>query len=105
MQSATTRSEEVNMKMKLKERTIELWMSKYGLSEDIKREIKQNVKCRLEENNDVYVENLLDHLAPGLRKEVKHRLCLDLLKTVSSFAAIGFPVHCKLLILGIIYSC
>ncbi|XP_042980248.1 cyclic nucleotide-gated ion channel 1-like [Carya illinoinensis] len=57
MQLITERTEEIIQKMKSKERDIELWISRNGLNDDIKREIMANIRQVLEHNIDVENEN------------------------------------------------
>ena len=73
------------MEMKEKKRTIEIWMFKYRLPGEMKRQIMENAIQILEKNkNLVHVENLLRQLPEGLRNSVKRHIYLDLLKKVSS---------------------
>ena len=72
------------MEMKEKKRTIEIWMFKYRLPGEMKRQIMENAIQILEKNkNLVHVENLLRQLPEGLRNSVKRHIYLDLLKKVS----------------------
>ena len=82
MQLATTKSEEIGEKMKLKERDVELWIEKNGLPKELKTKIMQKVKYKLEENKDVDVENLLSILPSEDRKYIKRLLCLPMLRKV-----------------------
>lgn len=82
LQFATTKSEEIREKMKLKERDIELWISKNGLPKRLKRSIMKSVKYKLEENKDVDVENLFSILPVEERKTIKRQLCLSTIKKV-----------------------
>ena len=90
IQLATTRSEEIGEKMKLKERDIEVWIAKNGLPKEMKTSIMQKVKHKLEENynKDVDVENLLSILSSEDRKSIKRLLCLPMLKQVSNILQI-----------------
>ena len=73
------------MEMKEKKRTIEIWMFKYRLPGEMKRQIMENAIQILEKNkNLVHVENLLRQLPEGLSNSVKRHIYLDLLKQVSS---------------------
>ncbi|XP_062120210.1 cyclic nucleotide-gated ion channel 1-like isoform X2 [Humulus lupulus] len=85
MQLATTRSEEIGEKMKLKEREVEIWIEKRGLPMEEKTSIMQKVKQKLKENKEVDVENLLSILPFEDRKRIKLLLCLPLLRKVSMF--------------------
>ncbi|KAG2709681.1 hypothetical protein I3760_05G252500, partial [Carya illinoinensis] len=82
MQLITERTEEIIQKMKSKERDIELWISRNGLNDDIKREIMANIRQVLEHNIDVDAKNPLPHLPAELTREIKCHLCLPLLKKV-----------------------
>jgi len=59
------------------------WISQRGFDSTIKTEIMRNIDQRFEEDEDVYVENLIPDLPPELQSNVKHHLCLNLLKNVS----------------------
>ena len=75
----------MEMEMKEKKRTIKIWMFKYRLPGEMKRQIMENAIQILEKNkNLVHVENLLRQLPEGLRNSVKRHIYLDLLKKVSS---------------------
>ncbi|PON72124.1 Ion transport domain containing protein [Parasponia andersonii] len=80
MQLATTRSEELRRKMKMKELDVELWIAKNDLGKERKAEIMQKLKCKLRDNNDVDIENLLSILSPEDRKSIKRQLCLPRLR-------------------------
>jgi oligoribonuclease NrnB/cAMP/cGMP phosphodiesterase (DHH superfamily) len=89
MQLESSRSEEERKKMeeerkKMDEekREIDIWIFKCKLPGEMKSQISQKVKERLEKK-DVHVENLFHHLPQELGKDVKRYLCLDLLKKVS----------------------
>ena len=78
----------MEMEMKEKKRTIEIWMFKHRFPEQMKEDIRPNVINSLERKKDVNVKNLLHHLPEELRNKAKRFLYLELLKKVSSFAAI-----------------
>ncbi|KAF3947000.1 hypothetical protein CMV_026804, partial [Castanea mollissima] len=89
MQWTATKSvknwDKVRKKMKSSKRqkqqkTMRSWISKRGFDGTIKREIIWNIDQRFEEDEDVYVENLIPDLPPDLQNNVKRYLCLDLLK-------------------------
>ena len=83
MQLATTRSEEISEKMKLKELDIDLWINKNGLPKHIKASIMKSVKITLEaENKDIDVENLYSILPREEKKFVKRYLCLPAIRKV-----------------------
>ena len=84
-ESKKAEEERMEMEMKQKKRTIEIWMFKYRLPGEMKRQIMENAIQILEKNkNLVHVENLLRQLPEGLRNSVKRHIYLDLLKKVSS---------------------
>lgn len=83
MQLTTERSEEVIQKMKLKERDIELWITRNELDDNLRRQIMPNIQRIYEQNMDVDAHNPLPHLPMELRKDIKRYLCLPLLKKVS----------------------
>ena len=68
-----------------KKQTIGIWMSKYRLPREMKKQIMQNIIPRLERKKDVCVENLFYYLPEDISNAVKRYLCLDLLKKVSSY--------------------
>ena len=69
-------------------RPIVMWMHKHRFPHQMKRDIMQNVINRLERKQEVNVKNLVHHLPEELRNKAKRFLYLELLKKVSSFAAI-----------------
>ena len=75
-------------KMNEAKHVIELWMFKHRFPDQMKEDIRQNVINSLERKQDVNVKNLLHHLPEELRNKAKRFLYLELLKKVSSFAAI-----------------
>ncbi|XP_041010066.1 cyclic nucleotide-gated ion channel 1-like isoform X2 [Juglans microcarpa x Juglans regia] len=83
MQLTTERREEIIQKMKSKERDIELWISRNGLNDNLKREIMANIQRVLDHNIDVDAKNPLPRLPKELTREIKCHLCLPLLKKVS----------------------
>lgn len=66
------------------------WISRRRFDSTIKSEIIRNIDQRFEEDEDVYVENLIPDLPPELQNKVKRHLCLDLLKNVSFIHALYF---------------
>ena len=84
-ESKKAEEERMGMEMKEKKRTIKIWMFKYRLPGEMKRQILQRATQILKKNkNLVQVENLLRQLPEGLRNSVKRHIYLDLLKKVSS---------------------
>ena len=68
-----------------KKQTIGIWIFKYRLPREMKKQIMQNIIPRLERKKDVCVENLFYYLPEDISNAVKRYLCLDLLKKVSSY--------------------
>ncbi|KAK2654113.1 hypothetical protein Ddye_013969 [Dipteronia dyeriana] len=81
LQSETTRSEE----MKLKVREIEQWTTFKKLPENLRRQVKKYQQHVWRETKGVDVENLLNNLPKDLRRNIKRELCLHLLKRVPTF--------------------
>jgi hypothetical protein len=82
-QLATERTENIIIDMRVKEREIELWISRNNLPDYIKMEIMPIVQHMLEEKTDVDVQNLLSHLPFVLRRKIKRFICLPMLQKVS----------------------
>ena len=76
---------EEKLEMDEKKQTIGIWMFKYRLPREMKKQIMQNIIPRLERKKDVCVENLFYYLPEDISNAVKRYLCLDLLKKVSSY--------------------
>ena len=70
MQLESSRSEEERKKMDEEKREIDIWIFKCKLPGEMKSQISQKVKERLEKK-DVHVENLFHHLPQELGKAVK----------------------------------
>lgn len=85
MHLTTERSEEVVQKLKIKERDLELWISRNNFDDDIRGQIMPNTQRVLEQNIDVDAQNPLPHLPIELRRDIKRHLCMPLLKKVSAF--------------------
>nr|POE83914.1 cyclic nucleotide-gated ion channel 1 [Quercus suber] len=73
---------------------------KIGIS-TIKREIIRNIDQRFEEDEDVYVENLIPDLPPDLQNNVKRHLCLNLLKNLKFVKDNGLAAKHEQLLLKI----
>ena len=76
---------EEKLEMDEKKQTIGIWIFKYRLPREMKKQIMQNIIPRLERKKDVCVENLFYYLPEDISNAVKRYLCLDLLKKVSSY--------------------
>ncbi|KAH7538176.1 hypothetical protein FEM48_Zijuj03G0171200 [Ziziphus jujuba var. spinosa] len=86
MQLATSRSEEVKQKMKLKMLDIEAWINKNELPKSWKTVFGKMVQSKLEDQNkDVDVENLLSVLPAADCKSIKQLLCIKILRKVRVF--------------------
>ncbi|KAM4068791.1 hypothetical protein ACB094_12G039400 [Castanea mollissima] len=73
---------EEKLEMEEKKQTIGIWMFKYRLPREMKKQIMQNIIPKLERKKDVCVENLFYYLPEDTSNAVKRYLCLDLLKKV-----------------------
>ena len=87
LQLETTRSEELEEKMKLKERDLELWMSHRLLPENLRKRIRRYEQYKWQKTRGVDEENVICNLPKDLRRDVKRHLCLALLRRVSSSAS------------------
>lgn len=81
VQSETVKSEE--SKHKLKE--IEQWRPLRKLPEELQQQVKKYQSENWRETRGLDVEYLVNNLPEYLRNKIKRKLCLDLLKKVSSF--------------------
>ncbi|KAE8124687.1 hypothetical protein FH972_019552 [Carpinus fangiana] len=61
---------------------IELWMARNHLPDNLKERIITCIQHKLEKNNDIDMDKPMSHLSKDLITEIKHRLCLPLLKNV-----------------------
>nr|XP_023914471.1 cyclic nucleotide-gated ion channel 1-like [Quercus suber] len=77
------------------------WISQRGFDSTIKSEIMRNIDQRFEEDEDVYVENLIPDLPPDLQNNVKRHLCLNLLKNVKFIKDNGLAAKHEQLLLKI----
>nr|XP_023874085.1 cyclic nucleotide-gated ion channel 1-like isoform X2 [Quercus suber] len=110
MQWTATKSvknwDKVRKKMKSRKRqkqqkTMRSWISQRGFDSTIKREIIRNIDQRFEEDEDVYVENLIPDLPPDLQNNVKRHLCLNLLKNLKFVKDNGLAAKHEQLLLKI----
>ncbi|XP_050286346.1 cyclic nucleotide-gated ion channel 1-like isoform X3 [Quercus robur] len=81
LQSTTVRIEE----MRVKRTDAERWMSHRMLPENLRERIRRYEQYKWQETRGVEEENLLHNLPKDLRRDIKHHLCLDLLKRVPMF--------------------
>ncbi|KAB1205028.1 Cyclic nucleotide-gated ion channel 1 [Morella rubra] len=85
-------------KIKAKEQSIELWINRNGLNYgNLKKDIMFHIGQRLEEKEDVNVDNPFDLLPIFLRREIKNYLSLPLLEKVPMFQN-GRQNYTKLLV-------
>ncbi|XP_027337369.1 cyclic nucleotide-gated ion channel 1-like [Abrus precatorius] len=81
LQSTTVRVEE----MRLKRRDAEQWMSHRMLPDLLKERIRRYEQYKWQVNRGVEEEKLIHNLPKDLRRDIKHHLCLGLLKKVPMF--------------------
>ncbi|KAL6192366.1 hypothetical protein ACLB2K_033457 [Fragaria x ananassa] len=79
---ATTKAEEVREKFETKRHDIEKWMTQNGLEEDMKAEIRRNIKQKLEEDISVDLDDIISILPWYTRKPLKRALCMNTLRRV-----------------------
>lgn len=80
---ASEKLEEMKLKMRVKEREIDLWLSRTELPDMTKQKIMYNVRSILEEEKDINLKTMFSHHSLNLKSEIKRHLCLPILKTVS----------------------
>lgn len=80
---AATRSEEKKQQQIMKELNGQLWIDKNDIPSQLKPIIMMHVQCRLQDNKDVHLENILSILPLEHRKSIKLHLGLPILKKVS----------------------
>ena len=88
MQWTTNNWKKVDQQRTQKEKIMS-WMSKKALPSEMIKQIMEHIPKRYDEDEDVYVENLIPDLPPKLQGEVKYHICFDLLKNVSFFNSIN----------------
>lgn len=74
--------------MTLKPREIEEWEPFQKLSKNLQHKVKEYKSYIRQKTDYIDVENLLNNLPKELRRKIKHELCWNLLKKVSSFLSI-----------------
>ncbi|XP_060675874.1 cyclic nucleotide-gated ion channel 1 [Ziziphus jujuba] len=79
---AATRSEEKKQQQIMKELNGQLWIDKNDIPSQLKPIIMMHVQCRLQDNKDVHLENILSILPLEHRKSIKLHLGLPILKKV-----------------------
>lgn len=77
--------EEIKHEMGLTKTKIESWMARNHLPDNMKEPIITCIRHKLEENKDFDMEKLISHISKDLITEIKHHLCLPLLKKVRLF--------------------
>lgn len=78
LQSTSLRIEE----MRVKRRDAEQWMSHRLLPEDLRERIRRHEQYKWQETRGVDEECLIRNLPKDLRRDIKHHLCIALLKRV-----------------------
>ncbi|XP_059434864.1 cyclic nucleotide-gated ion channel 1-like isoform X2 [Corylus avellana] len=81
MQMATEKAANKAKKLEKIEK-IESWMARNHLPANMKEPIINCIRQRLKENKDLDMDKLISHLSKDLITEIKHHLCLPLLKKV-----------------------
>ncbi|KAF5451081.1 hypothetical protein F2P56_031381 [Juglans regia] len=77
-------------KMRGKEQSVQFWIERNKLPSHIKYQTMHHIKSRLQEKkNDIDAENPFPHLPIFLRQEIKHHLCLPMLKNVPMFREVS----------------
>ncbi|KAE8077867.1 hypothetical protein FH972_016386 [Carpinus fangiana] len=79
---AAEKKKEIRRKMKPIRPKIESWMTRNDLPCDMKERIINCIQHRLEENKDFDTEKMISHLSEDLITEIKHHICLPLLREV-----------------------
>ena len=64
---------------------IKFMLSDYGLPRDMESDIKSQIEQKLEENEDLNVENIYPILFSTIKKKIKRHLFLDMLNKVIMF--------------------
>jgi cyclic nucleotide gated channel len=76
------KSEEIRRKIKSKEQDIDVWMDKNCLPDNLRKEIKTNIREKLEKDMNAGLENLFDILPSATIKSLKRTLCMSRLEKV-----------------------
>ena len=71
--------------MRVKRTDAERWMAHRMLPENLRERIRRYEQYKWQETRGVEEENLVHNLPKDLRRDIKHHLCLDLLKRVRVF--------------------
>lgn len=81
VQSEMSKAEEIRQKVQ----EIDNWQPFGKLPKKLQREIKKHQLSKLQETTGIDVEYVVNNLPKDLRKNIKQKLCLDLLKKVEEF--------------------
>ncbi|GAY45517.1 hypothetical protein CUMW_090070 [Citrus unshiu] len=81
VQSEMSKAEEIRQKVQ----EIDKWRPVEKLPEKLQMEIKEHQLSKVQETTGIDVEYLVNNLPEDLRKNIKQKLCLDLLKKVEEF--------------------
>ncbi|KAH9677209.1 cyclic nucleotide-gated ion channel 1 [Citrus sinensis] len=81
VQSEMSKAEEIRQKVQ----EIYKWRPVEKLPEKLQMEIKEHQLSKVQETTGIDVEYLVNNLPEDLRKNIKQKLCLDLLKKVEEF--------------------
>ena len=79
--------------MRVRRTDAEQWMSHRMLPEKLRERIRRYEQYKWQETRGVEEEKLVHNLPKDLRRDIKHHLCLDLLKRVSTFPLFSFLLH------------
>jgi cyclic nucleotide gated channel len=82
--------------MKTKNLELELWLSRNGLPRNLKEVIMHIIQQKLEQNQDVHVENILSVLPSAHSKYIKRYLRLATLKKVNISLLVKLLVEIKI---------
>lgn len=82
MRLEAKKSEDKTQKIRMKELDVRSWISRNELPDNLKKEIMNIIKLKLDENKDADLVNLFSILPWHTRKYLKRCLCMKTLKTV-----------------------
>ncbi|KAK9914512.1 hypothetical protein M0R45_038287 [Rubus argutus] len=83
------KTEKLSRKMKMKDVEVDLWLNRKGLPSNLKEVIMNFIQQKLEQNEDVEVENILSVLPSAHRKYITLYLRLAALKKVRMLQTMG----------------
>ncbi|XP_060675341.1 cyclic nucleotide-gated ion channel 1 [Ziziphus jujuba] len=79
--------------MQLKMLSTRLWMKENNIPEDMKPTLLQHVRCRLEDNKDIDLRNMLSILPREDKNMLKKHFCLASIKKVLTPQSMGIKVR------------